>query len=294
MGCLNSEQAQPDWHGFANIHFSGPCNRSCYFCIGQHMMALDPLNNLDQWPPKNLEAFVDECLARNISEVNLTGSNTDPLLYRHTRKLREYLSERIPNLVFGVRTNGAAIFSHQDDWDLFDKGSISYTSADPAIYKKTMGQGNPPNIKSVQRVTKFPLKVNIVLCPEILNGDLEATLNYLAECGIQKVNLREPYGQPHIGNPVEQNPEFVRLEDLFGMPRYAYRGMSVVYWDVHYVHVESVNLYANGEVSVDYPVTRGHCRATGKVEGQENFTKSGRIRPQWVTVNGKETYESYE
>src|SRR3990172_8839296 len=104
MGCLNSTGQFEHW--FANIHFSGPCNRACYFCIGQHMMALDSLNNLDTWPLKNLDEFIQACKERDISEINLTGSNTDPLLYRHISKLHDYLEHHIPNLVLGVRTNG--------------------------------------------------------------------------------------------------------------------------------------------------------------------------------------------
>lgn len=40
-------------------------------------------------------------------------------------------------------------------------------------------------------------------------------------------------------------------------------------------------------VSTTYPVTKGYDPVNGKVEGQEKFSTSGRIRPQWVTVNGR-------
>lgn len=76
-----------------------------------------------------------------------------------------------------------------------------------------------------------------------------------------------------------------RFGDQFGMPVYFLnRGLKVVYWDVHYVEVESVNLYANGVVSEDYPVTRGHDPVAGKVEDQSHFTKSGRVHEQWLTT----------
>src|SRR5437762_5702074 len=104
MGCLNSEGQF--FHWFANIHLSGPCNRACYFCIGQHMMELDPLNNLNLWPLKNIDEFLDCCLDKDVNEINLTGSNTDPLLYNHIPELKAYLEENIPNLIFGIRTNG--------------------------------------------------------------------------------------------------------------------------------------------------------------------------------------------
>lgn len=55
--------------------------------------------------------------------------------------------------------------------------------------------------------------------------------------------------------------------------------MLVTYWDVHYVEVESVNLYANGLVSETYPVTAGH-HPTGFVLDQSHFGV-GRQSEQW-------------
>lgn len=280
MGCLNSEGQFSHW--FSNIHLSGPCNRACYFCIGQHMMELDPLNNLDTWPLKNIDEFLDCCLDRNITEVNLTGTNTDPLLYKHIPELKEYLQYSIPSLKLGIRTNGE--FFHcpggKERLSLFDKISVSITSLDPRLYKATMGVGNPPDIKEiVNTFNNIPIKVNIVLCPETVNDDLLDTIDKLNILGIKRINLREPYGQPHIGDPLE-NSNILKDDSLFGMPCYNFKGTTITYWDVHYVEVESVNLYANGNVSITYPITKGYS-PNGIVEGQEHFKKSGRIRKQW-------------
>lgn len=278
MGCLNSQGQFNHW--FGNIHLSGPCNRACYFCIGQHMMALDPLNNLDTFPLKNLDAFVEECKKHNITEINLTGSNTDPSLYKHIPELRAYLERHIPNLCLGLRTNGVA---HREVWKYFDKGSISLTSFNKEIYQKTMGCGAPPNVRRILEENKDKdIKVNIVLCPEIVEtGDIFDTIYRLDKLGVRTINVREPYGQPHIGDPLAK--ELSLVSETHGMPTYGRikSFTKVTYWDVHYVEVESVNLYANGEVSTTYPVSKGHCPETGKVLGQEHFTESGRICQQW-------------
>jgi hypothetical protein len=275
MGCLNSTGQFSHW--FGNIHLSGPCNRACYFCIGQHMMALDPLNNLKLWPLDNLEAFVAECLQHRVGEVNLTGSNTDPLLYKHHAELCGFLRSRLPGCKLGIRTNGVAAVRHPETWGLYDKASISITSLDRGIYGKTMGCGEPPDVGAIFRIKPgMPIKINMVLCPETVGGDIYNTLARLADLGVKTVNLREPYGQPHLGCPLT-SPCGERL----GMPRFKFLGMDVTYWDVHYVEVESVNLYANGVVSKTYPITKGHA-PSGEVHGQEHWVKSGRIRPQWV------------
>lgn len=279
MGCLNSEGQFKHW--FGNIHLSGPCNRACYFCIGQHMMALDPLNTLDKWPLDGFGAFISECRAKGVKEVNVTGSNTDPMLYRHTIELTQELRDLIPGCVIGIRTNGAATFTNPIAWRCYDKASVSITSLNPDIYRATMGNGEPPDVRKLMSLKpSMALKVNVVLCPESLREkDLFETLTDLARFGIQKVNLREPYGQPRIGCPIHESPIGYR----FGMPVFDWNGMEVTYWDVHYVEVESVNLYANGIVSTTYPVTRGH-HPSGEVIGQESWLKSGRVRKQWLSA----------
>lgn len=79
---------------------------------------------------------MEVCQKKGIREINLTGSNTDPLLYRHIPELRGYLEAVIPDLIFGVRTNGALALRRIKEkvWQLFDKASISITSFDPEIY----------------------------------------------------------------------------------------------------------------------------------------------------------------
>lgn len=281
MGCLNSTGNFTHW--FGNIHLSGPCNRACYFCIGQHMMALDSLNTLDSWPLPGIEDFIRTCRLHHVSEVNITGTNTDPLLYKHMGKLKALLKESIPGLVFGVRTNGALILKRLEIWELFDKGSISIPSLNRAIYKKMMG-GGVPDLEGIMRLSKFTPKINVVLGPENAGDHLEAFLVELDRIGVKKVNLREPYGQPHVGNPLARERESRHVSGRrFGMPVYLFGNMEIMYWDVHYVEVESVNLYANGRISVDYPITRGHDEQTGKVLDQGNFKKSGRQQEQWLS-----------
>lgn len=276
MGCLNSEGQFAHW--FGNIHLSGPCNRSCYFCIGQHMMALDPLNTLDVWPLPGLEDFIKKCHSKGVQEINLTGSNTDPLLFKHHDELAMRLRAEFPNGRLGIRTNGVTALAHPEIMEWYDKASISVTSLDCDIYRKTMGNGSPPDIPEIlKRYPAINFKINVVLCPETVeSGDIYRTLNKLDDMGVRTVNLREPYGQPHIGSPLR-----TQAGTRLGMPRYVWGRMDVTYWDVHYVEVESVNLYANGIVSETYPVTKGHA-PTGIVRGQENFPTSGRQQPQWL------------
>lgn len=281
MGCLNSQGIFSHW--FGNIHLSGKCNRSCYFCIGQHMKGVDPIDNLDQWPLLGMDDFLEKCEKHSVKEVNITGSDTDPMLYRHLEKLTAFLREKIPGIRLGIRTNGVLFEKNPELLSLFDKASISITSFDLHLYKQTMGQGSPPPIAKIKKeYPNLDLKINIVLCPETVAGglfqsDLHKSLVKCNILGIKRVNLREPYGQAHIGDPLSSSFESSHL--TLGMPTYDFDGMLVTYWDVHYVEVESVNLYANGLVSETYPVTLGH-HPNGTVKDQSHFGV-GRQAEQW-------------
>lgn len=273
MGCLNSTGSFSHW--FANIHLSGPCNRKCYFCIGQHMMDLDGLDTTGTWPLPGWEDFIDRCAGRNVKEVFLTGTNTDPLLYKHTQTLIDVVHNRL-GVPCGIRTNAVA---NLDLLRFYDKGSITICSTNSTIYRKMMGQGSPPDLARIVEATKnwSSMKVNIVLGPEN-RTDIHHTIADLGRAGVKRINVREPYGQPHQGNPLWAHRE---IDGRLGMPVYHLHGAEVTYWDVHYVEVESVNLYANGRVSEDYPITRGHS-PEGTVKDQAQFP-GGRIQEQWVS-----------
>lgn len=284
MGCLNAGQGFEHW--FANIHLSGPCNRSCYFCIGQWMPGQDSQNNLDTVDLRGYDWFVRECRERGIEEVNITGSNTDPLMHSDLSslcaKLRRSGFKRI-----GIRTNGVLLEKMRHVLWCVQKASISVTSLDPKLYRETMGSGEPPNVREIAQMCSdrgVELKANVVLCPETVDScDIYSTIRGLVGAGFRKINLREPYGQRHVGNPIAAigvEPE----SRVHGMPRYVFdegdERVEVVYWDVHYVEVESVNLYADGHVSVLYPVSLGHSTTLGEVHPQGEFGR-GRQRPQW-------------
>lgn len=278
MGCLNDDDRWKHW--FANIHLSGPCNRRCYFCIGQHMMAVDSLNTLHRFPLPGLSEFVNRVLDKGIKEVDVTGTNTDPLLYDHTEKIAGFLRTFIPGVTLGVRTNGA---QHADRLRFYDKGSITICSTDYHRNLEIMG-GPPPDLgylADYADLSKF--KVNMVLTPETARFDEAVEMARLASMwGITRINLREPYGQPHIGCAFMGKPGGSVLQDT--VPYWDFPGMNVrvFYWDVHTVAVRSVNVYANGRVSETYPITKGYD-PSGEVKRQEDFPMVGRHNAQWVS-----------
>ena len=271
MGCLNDSDKWLHW--FGNIHLSGPCNRRCFFCIGQHMMALDSFNTLDTWPLQNIDSFVEHCRIYDIDQVYLTGTNTEPLQYKHIPKLANVL--RSEEIALGIRTNATknvSLLRH------FNKGSITVCFVDYAKNMWAMG-GPPPDLSEAAHYADLSqYKINMVLTSRTKMRDVKDMVELAKHWGITRINLREPYGQPHVGNPLGWKDGTI----LQGTVPYGeIDDVVLFYWDVHVVGVRSVNLYANGRVSNTYPITKGHVE-NGIVESQGHFEREERHRKQWI------------
>ena len=81
---------------FANILFAGPCNLHCPYCIGQQLDPALSVNNLREFPLRNLDRFVSLLRWHRVREVTLTGTTTDPQLYRHESRLLVWLRRELP------------------------------------------------------------------------------------------------------------------------------------------------------------------------------------------------------
>jgi hypothetical protein len=234
---------------------------------------------------KGLDEFIAECKKRDVKEVNITGTNTDPLMRDGLIGLCLYLRYHGMNNI-GIRTNGIRVGRLIEVMPYIDKVSISVTSLNPDLYKKTMGSGTPPDLGSIVVAAarnNVVVKLNVVLCPETA-GDIDHTIYRAANMLIEKINFREPYGQRHIGNPFAHPKDLMNRgahKWVYGNPCYLRYGVECTYWDVHYTQVDSINLYADGTISNDYAVSLGHSEEHGDVKDQSKF-RQGRQRAQWV------------
>jgi molybdenum cofactor biosynthesis enzyme MoaA len=94
-------------HDFANILFAGPCNRSCPFCIGHLVPPAASVDNLGTYPPRGIDQFIEVVNRERIEQIVLTGTTTDPQLYRHEARLLTMLRERLhAQARLSVHTNG--------------------------------------------------------------------------------------------------------------------------------------------------------------------------------------------
>ena len=89
---------------FGNILFSGPCNQKCPFCIG-HQLLKTP-TNLRQENLENLDEFISIIKQSKTSKIILTGTRTDPQLYKYEEKLLNRLRHDLSNIHISLHTNG--------------------------------------------------------------------------------------------------------------------------------------------------------------------------------------------
>ncbi len=239
---------------FANILFSGRCNAACPLCIGRQVDPRRNQDNLDTYPPRGLDALTRLIAEQGIRQVVFSGTDTDPLLYRHaSRLLRRLRWELPPGTKFSLHTNGRLALRQMDLLNQFDRACLSLPSFDPATYQEMMGVPGVPDLEAILGGARIPVKLSC-LVTEANAGEMRAYLAHARALGIRRAVLRQPFG---ASLPWEAR---LPLTELGWQPRPAYRGnavfdfrgMEVTLWDFEQTASTSLNLFSSGEISRDY------------------------------------------
>ena len=238
---------------FANILFAGPCNRRCWYCIGERLPSRVNVDNLDVFPPRNLDAFIDEVNRRGIRQVVFTGTVTDPQLYRHEARLLELLRSRIhTGAQYSLHTNGVLALSRIETFNLFDKACISYPSFEPDTYEKHMGSRRVPDLARIVAASRIPVKVSCVLDASNV-GEVPGYLRRCHDAGVRRLVFRRLYGETRTWDILGDLP----VRSTFrSCPVHDFRGMEVTYWDFDAATTTSINLFADGTLGTSYLLTQ--------------------------------------
>jgi molybdenum cofactor biosynthesis enzyme MoaA len=238
---------------FANILFAGPCNRRCYYCIGEAMPERVNVDNLDRFPPLGIDAFVDAVNRLDIKEIVFTGTVSDPQLYRHESALLALLRDRVQTGArYSVHTNGVLALRKMDVFNQYDRACISFPSFDPATYARQMGSDRVPDLARIVERATIPVKVSCVL-DEHNVGEVEEFLRRCRNIGIRRVVLRRIFGDERTW-PVLRGTEPAR--QYRGNPVYDVDGMEVTYWNFDAAASTSINLFADGTLGSSYLLTK--------------------------------------
>jgi len=110
---------------------------------------LQSMSNLRQWPLTNLDAFIERMNATNTSSIIMTGTTTDPQLYKHESKLLDLLRSSIPQSHISLHTNGLLALSKLNVFNSYNTSTISLQSFNPETYATIHGVKSMPNLKEV-------------------------------------------------------------------------------------------------------------------------------------------------
>lgn len=236
-------------YDFANILFGGPCNLRCPYCIGRQLPPALGANNLNEFPLRNLDRFVDLLNRYGVTEVSFTGTTTDPQLYRHEARLLNWLRKRLsPAARFSLHTNGQLALPKINVVNRYNRVSLSFPSFNPDTYEKMTGSRRVPNLAQILQQAKVPVKISCI----VTRHNTAELPDFLARChslGVRRLVFRQPYGHTRPRPLVDALP---RRSTWRGNPVYDYRGMEVTWWDFSQTTGRSLNLFSNGLISPHY------------------------------------------
>lgn len=237
---------------FANVLFAGPCNRACPWCIGKQLPDHVNVDNLDAWPLPGIDALVDAVNAHSIRDVVLTGTISDPQLYRHEARLIDLLRERLhAGARLSIHTNGARTLKHLDVFDRYDRACISFPSFEPDVYERMMGSRRVPDLEAIVARARIPVKVSCVVDTPNASS-LDAFVDRCQRIGVRRLVVRKLFGETRTWDILRDLPVVGAFR---GNPVMDCRGMEVTYWDFDVAAMQSVNLFPDGTLGTSYLLT---------------------------------------
>ncbi len=217
-------------YDFANILFSGQCNRKCYYCIGERLPERVNVNNLNLFPPRNIEMFIAEVNRLEIKQIVFTGTVSDPQMYEYEAELLVLLRSRITTgAQYSVHTNGVLALKKLDVFNQYDRACISFPSFNPETYYKHTGSRAVPDVEQIIKRAKIPVKISCVL-DEHNVPEAPEFLSRCHEIGVRRIVLRKLYGETREWDiPILK--QFPIRSTFKNNPVYDYPGMEVTVWD---------------------------------------------------------------
>lgn len=234
---------------FGNILFSGACNLACPACIGRLPGARRLPSNLARFPLIRLQDFCARMARDNVRELSITGTDTEPLLYRHTECLVSHLRRALPGVRLSLHTNGTLILSRPETFNLYDRATISFPSFHPATCQAMTGSQAVLDLRPILSAARIPVKLSTLIAPENL-PELDSIVERCRSLGVRRIVLRRLWQ----GGP-DWAPRGISPSRTFaGNPVYELDGIEVTVWDFHRTRMRCLNLYADGSIVDEYDV----------------------------------------
>ncbi|KKN28183.1 hypothetical protein LCGC14_0856840 [marine sediment metagenome] len=270
---------------FANINLLGKCNVKCFFCLGEDIpQYLGKYNQLKtefyNWP--NFGDFLTLCKKEGITNLYITGQNTDALLYKHLWSLITNLQALDMGFDVGIRTNG---YMFEKNMELVKTANLCRRSVGvsihtliPQVNEKIMGRDHIPDWDLLLPLF-HNLRVSIVVNRYNV-GEIPDILLYLKQFpNIRYVQLRRistdtrsdklSQDQDVFNNLARifekcgEDGDYKILEPFYGAKRYFAFGHEIVLWPTVSTSIGSFNYFTDGTISKKYFVIEGYLKENG-------------------------------
>jgi MoaA/NifB/PqqE/SkfB family radical SAM enzyme len=138
-----------------------------------------------------------------------------------------------------------------DVLNLYDRISLSFPSFDPDTYEKMTGSRRVPDLATIVRAARVPIKVSCVINEHNV-GQAEAFLARCREIGVRRLVLRQLYGDRRRWDILSH---LTSAGVYRGNRVYDYDGTEVTYWRFDRTSSTSLNLFSDGTISSQYLLT---------------------------------------
>lgn len=239
-------------YDFANILLTGRCNRRCPPCIGHALAGRSLPDSLGLFPLPGLGEFLESLRRHGIREVSLTGTNTDPLLYRYPDRLIDTLRAVVPGVRLSLHTNGALALRRIRVFNRFDRATVSIPSFRPATYRRMTGSSRVPDLAEVLQRAAIPVKVSTLVTSDN-RAEVPEILRRCRELGVRRLVLRQLYGET---SPNNFFPGLGPVRTFGGNPVFELDGLEVTVWDFGRSALRCLNLFSDGSVTDSYELAR--------------------------------------
>jgi pyruvate-formate lyase-activating enzyme len=238
---------------FANILLGGPCNRRCPYCIGRQLPERLRRDNLDELPPRGLERLIGLVNEHGIRDVVLTGTSTDPQLYRHEAALIALLRARLhPDARLALHSNGALALRRMSTFNRYDKVCLSLPSFEPAIYAQMMGSRRVPDLARILGLATVPVKLSC-LVTDTNRAGLPDYLERCRELGVRRLVLRRLHDDPsEVPILPAVLPGVAPIGAYRGNRVYRLGALEVTDWCFRRTNCTCLNLFPDGTLSDRY------------------------------------------
>jgi len=217
-------------------------------------------NNLRSYPLKNIDRFIQVLRDSCTNKVIMTGTRTDPQLYKHEEKLIQHIRQELPGVHISLHTNGLLAPAKIDVFNMYDSSTISINSFRQETYHKLHGVNQMPDLRYIiSNAPRVAVKLSCVLTEDNVD-EVGEYLEIARSLGIRRVALRHVYGDSRRW-PVLAFAQRTPVKLHQSNPVYDLGGLEVTHWIFDKTSGHSLNLFSDGTLSAEYLLTKAPNQA---------------------------------